>query len=95
MREQVSALAGSPETRWIGIASGLWATPEDLRRYRTAHGVEIPLTLDESGTLFRSFDVMQVPAALIVDAEGRIARRIEGGDIETPDALRLAIERAP
>jgi hypothetical protein len=91
MREQVSALAGDRGGRWLGIASGLWATPEDLRQYRTTYGVGIPLALDESGALFRSFNVTEVPVALIVDGNGRIVRRVEGQDLEIPTALKAAI----
>jgi peroxiredoxin len=92
MREQVAALASAPGARWLGIASGLWVTPDDLRQYRTKYGVGIPLALDESGALFRSFDVNQVPTALIADARGRIVRRIEGSDLEEPAAMRIAIQ---
>jgi peroxiredoxin len=91
MREQVAALAGDHDTRWLGIASGLWATAEDLREYRTQYAVGIPLALDESGALFRAFTVNQLPAALIVDRHGRIVRRVEGAELETPTALRAAI----
>jgi hypothetical protein len=63
-----------------------------LRQYRTKYGVGIPLALDESGALFRSFDVNQVPTALIADARGRIVRRIEGPDLEEPAALRIALQ---
>jgi peroxiredoxin len=93
MREQVTALAGEREVRWLGIASGLWATPEDLRDYRTRYGVAIPLALDESGALFRAFAVNEVPAALIVDERGRILRRIDGADPQATSALREAIGR--
>jgi len=92
MREQVAALANAPGTRWLGIASGLWATPDDLRQYRTKYVVGIPLALDESGALFRSFAVNQVPTALIVDTSGRIVRRIEGSDLGAPAAMRTAIQ---
>ncbi len=91
MREQVSALDSEDGTRWLGIASGLWATSDDLREYRKKYGIRIPLTLDESGALFRAFNVNQVPAALIVDKDGRILRRIEGHDLEVPTAMRAAI----
>jgi peroxiredoxin len=91
MREQVEALAHEPGIRWLGIASGLWVTPQDLRKYRDQYHVLIPLTLDESGALFRTFDVSQVPAALIADKNGRILRRIEGRDLEAPSAMRAAI----
>jgi peroxiredoxin len=92
MREQVSELAGESSARWLGIASGLWATPEDLRDYRSNYSVGIPLSLDESGALFRAFNVNEVPAALIADGNGRILRTIAGDDVERPAALRTAIE---
>jgi len=91
MREQVAALAGEHDTRWLGIASGLWATPADLRGYRTQYAVGIPLALDESGALFRAFAINQLPAALIVDRDGRIVRRVEGAELESPTAMRAAI----
>ncbi len=34
MRDQMSELAGDPRIRWLGVASGLWADAEDLRKYR-------------------------------------------------------------
>lgn len=92
MREQVTALAGEREVRWLGIASGLWATPEDLRDYRSKYGVSIPLALDESGALFRSFSVNEVPSALIVDQRGRILRRVDALNLQTATAMRDAIE---
>lgn len=94
MREQVAALTGERDTRWLGIASGLWATSDDLRQYRTKYHIDMPLALDESGALFRSFNVSQVPTALIVDATGRIVRRVEGADLEAPGAMRTAL-RSP
>jgi peroxiredoxin len=96
MREQVSELAGARSegghARWLGIASGLWATPEDLREYRSKYAVKIPLSLDESGALFRTFQVTEVPAAIIADRNGRIVRRIGANEVDTPAALRTAIE---
>jgi peroxiredoxin len=77
-REQVNRLAKSDRARWLGIASGIWASADDVREYRKQYNVGIPLTLDESGELFRSFRVMNVPTLVIIDAQGRMARRIEG-----------------
>ncbi|WP_062534321.1 TlpA family protein disulfide reductase [Mizugakiibacter sediminis] len=78
-REQVDALAQRhPDVRWLGVASGLWATPGELREYRKAYGVTIPLTLDAAGTWFRAFRVMHVPTLLLIDRQGRLARRLEG-----------------
>jgi thiol-disulfide isomerase/thioredoxin len=90
-REQVSALAADPRLRWLGIASGLWANAEDLRKYRAEYKVTIPLTLDASGDVFRAFRVNDVPTILIADAGGRVVRRIEGSATRDAAALRAAI----
>jgi len=91
MREQVSELAGDRHARWIGIASGLWATAEDLGEYRTKYQVTLPLTLDASGAWFRAFDVTEVPQAIVADSNGRILRRIRGSDLSDPAAMRSAV----
>lgn len=92
MRAQWSALAGDPKVRWLGIASGLWANSEDLRQYRAQNQVTIPLTLDASGEVFRTFRVNDVPTVLIADARGRIVRRIDGTAVADPGALRAAFD---
>jgi thiol-disulfide isomerase/thioredoxin len=92
IREQFTALAADPRVRWLGIASGLWANSEDLRKYRTEHRVPIPLTLDASGDVFRAFRVNEVPTVLIADAGGRIVRRIEGSAAQDAAALRSAVD---
>jgi quercetin dioxygenase-like cupin family protein/peroxiredoxin len=88
-REQVDELAEDRRVRWIGIASGLWASADDLRKYRDEYKIGIPLTLDESGALFRAFRVADVPTVLIADAQGTLIRRIVPDDREN---LRKAIE---
>jgi thiol-disulfide isomerase/thioredoxin len=88
-REQVAELAQDQRVRWIGIASGLWASADDLRKYRDDYKIGIPLTLDESGALFRVFQVADVPTVLIADAQGKLIRRMVPDDRES---LRQAIE---
>jgi peroxiredoxin len=78
-REQVELLKQDHHVRWLGVASGLWASPDDLREYREKYKVTIPLTLDESGTLFREFRVTDTPTLVLVDSQGRFVRRIGGG----------------
>jgi peroxiredoxin len=94
MREQVDALSAETSIRWLGIASGLWATEADLADYRKEHGVRIPLALDNSGELFRAFDVMQVPTALLIGPDGRLVRRLELKDFDTVITLREAVSAA-
>jgi hypothetical protein len=85
----VDALAKEhPRVRWLGIASGIWATKADLDKYQADYKVAIPLTLDESGALFRTFRVTSVPTVIIIDAQGRIERRIEGSDPRLPAQLQ-------
>ena len=88
MREKVEALAQKrTDLRWLGVASGLWAARDDLVDYKKTYRVEIPLTLDASGALFRSFRVMHVPTVVLVDAQGRVTRRIEATDGDLAAAL--------
>ncbi len=92
VREQVAALAADPRVRWLGIASGLWANEEDLRKYRAENKLPIPLTLDASGDVFRTFRVNDVPTVLIADADGRIVRRIDAAAAHDGGALRAAVD---
>jgi peroxiredoxin len=88
-REQVSALSHNPHVRWLGVASGLWATPEDLQEYRKKYAVGIPLSLDESGRLFREFGVNNTPTMIVADASGNIIHRIETNQSQTlPQVLQ-------
>jgi peroxiredoxin len=90
VREQVASLAAQVEhVRWLGVASGLWSTPDELREYEATNTSRIPLTLDESGEWFRAFDVMHPPTIVIADASGKIVKRVEGFDA----ALGTEIER--
>jgi len=82
-REQVEALRTESHVRWLGIASGLWASPEDMQDYRVKYKVTIPMTLDESGALFRQFQVANTPTLIIADAHGKIVRRLEPGAQQT------------
>jgi peroxiredoxin len=78
VRAKVEALAARSNVRWLGIASGLWATRGELAAYRDEHHISIALTLDDSGNLFRKFHVTTVPTVLIADRNGKIVRRLEG-----------------
>jgi thiol-disulfide isomerase/thioredoxin len=88
-REQVDASMQDQRVRFIGIASGLWASAQDLRQYRARYNVRLPLSLDESGALFQAFDVRAVPTLLICDAEGRLVRRFVPDD---RDSVAKAID---
>jgi hypothetical protein len=91
MRAQMSELAGDPRIRWLGVASGLWADAEDLRKYRQKYQLTIPLTLDASGAIFREFRVNDVPTVLIADDHGKLLRRIDADAAANPKALHDAL----
>ncbi|WP_266171876.1 TlpA family protein disulfide reductase [Dyella subtropica] len=93
VREQVAALSGDPHVRWLGVASGLWASRDELTKYRDEKHIGIPLTLDESGALFRRFRVTHVPTLLLIDAQGRIVRRIEDADKQLGATLKTLSAR--
>jgi peroxiredoxin len=90
MREAVTARGREAGIRWLGIASGLWANTNDLRDYRKRFDINIPLTLDESGDLFRAFNVTQVPAALLVDPTGHVVRWLQPKDLASLRPQRTA-----
>jgi peroxiredoxin len=91
MRQKADALAAKLNARWLGIASGLWASGKELAAYRDQHNVSIPLTLDDSGELFRQFRVMTVPTVLVADEHGKIVRRLQGHGAAAPSALEGAV----
>jgi len=93
-REQGERLSKDGRARWVGIASGLWATAEHLDTYRKDNQVGIPLSLDETGVIFRSFGVTNVPTLMIVDGKGRITKRIDRVTADFPERLSTAVGSA-
>jgi hypothetical protein len=88
MREQLNDLAPHSDARWLGIASGLWASAKDLADYQKEPGTPVPLTLDANGRLFRAFGVRDVPTVVLLDAQGRIAAKLGPNDHGLEAALR-------
>ena len=88
VREEVNTLATHGDARWLGIASGLWASAKDLADYQKEPGTSVPLTLDGSGRLFRAFGVRDVPTVVLLDAQGRIAAKLGPNDRGLEAALQ-------
>jgi hypothetical protein len=88
VREEMNELAPHGDARWLGIASGLWASPKDLEGYQKDPGTEVPLTLDASGRLFHAFGVRDVPTVVLLDAQGRVAAKLGPKDRGLKAALR-------
>ncbi len=77
LSEMLGGVADNAPLRWIGVASGLWASEQDLRDYRDQHHIAVPLTLDRDGSLFLRFGVRRVPALIVLDASGHIERSVD------------------
>jgi peroxiredoxin len=92
VREQADAMAADGRVRVLGVGQGLWASKDDLDGYRSGYKVAIPLTFDESGDLFRAFNVKNVPTVLIADAQGRIVRRIGSDDADLAAELQAVLK---
>jgi peroxiredoxin len=92
VREQVDTLSKRlSQVRWLGVASGIWATADDLTAYRSQYKPEIPLTLDKSGVWFRTFEVTSVPTIVLIDRNGRVSRRVQGYSADLPQILAAAM----
>lgn len=87
-REQSERLASGGQMRWVAVASGLWATREDLTQYRESKHVTIPMALDESGALFREFAVKDVPSFIVISSTGKMRGRTEEVSDELDQRLR-------
>jgi thiol-disulfide isomerase/thioredoxin len=87
MRTQIQTLAGERGARWVGIASGLWATREDVVQYVNSNKIGYPVVLDESGALFRAFSVTSVPVVVLLNDDAWIRRRIEAPSADLRAAL--------
>ena len=92
IREQVTALAIRSDIRWLGIASGLWANKEDLRKTQSDYQISIPITLDESGELYREFQVNSVPTMIFADSKGRVVCRLDPQTQVDSETVRRAVE---
>jgi hypothetical protein len=98
MREAVDELAardaaGGNRLDWLGVASNLWTSAEDVVEYRAKHGIRIPLAFDADGSLLRAFEAQQLPMVVLIDRAGRVAR-VVGPDDDLAAAVR-AVSEAP
>jgi thiol-disulfide isomerase/thioredoxin len=86
-RQQAEALSTDSSVRWVGVASGLWASRDEVAEYRDKYRISYPIVIDESGALFRAFNVTQVPVVIVLDGDARVRRRVENVD----SGLRAAL----
>jgi thiol-disulfide isomerase/thioredoxin len=89
VREAVEQLQTTSGATWIGIASGLWTERTDALAYRDAYKVTLPIVLDETGDLFRSFGVTAVPSIQVFRQDGQRAANIRDVATEVDWRARL------
>ena len=63
---------------------------EDLADYQSTTKTKLPIALDPTGTLFRSFGVRNIPAIALIDSNGRLVRVLGPDDQDIEGAIRAA-----
>jgi hypothetical protein len=86
-REAFATLARDASVRWIAIGAQLWSTHQELAEYRDKYALPAAFVFDESGDLFRTFHISQVPIVLLADASGKILQRLDAASPELRSAV--------
>ena len=71
VREDVNKLSQRDDIEWLAVASGLWTEQADVDAYLETTEVKVPVALDSDGTLFRAFDIQQIPNVVLIDNKGK------------------------
>jgi len=95
VREEVDPLIGDGGVDWLGIAQGLWTSPESVTEYRDKTHTRLPLALDADGSLFRAFGVHQMPTVVLIDGDGRLVRVLGPEDRDLTAAVRALAAGTP
>jgi len=75
VREQAARLARSQQdVSWLGVSAPLWANADELAAYQKEHRGALQLALDTRSDVFAAFGIRQIPAVVLLDAQGRVAR---------------------
>jgi peroxiredoxin len=81
-REALTRVASAGGAEVIGIASGLSADVNGVRRFLRRTGFAAPIVMDTDGQLFRRFGVRSFPTVIRLDAAGRPSRRLGVSEID-------------
>ncbi|HEY6774340.1 MAG TPA: redoxin domain-containing protein [Oxalicibacterium sp.] len=88
VRLESEQLAKKGNVEWLTIASGLWASEQDLLDYKKTNGFAMPLALDANGILFRTFNITKIPTVVLLDANNRIVQLLGPNDVELDKAVQ-------
>ncbi|MGS1018034.1 TlpA family protein disulfide reductase [Allosphingosinicella humi] len=81
-REALTRVASTGGAEVIGIASGLSADVNGVRRFLRRTGFAAPIVMDTDGQLFRRFGVRSFPTVIQLDVVGRPSRRLGVSEID-------------
>jgi peroxiredoxin len=87
VREQVDQLSQADTVEWLGVATHLWTTPEDLGKYQAKMKTRVPMTVDSDGLAFRVFGIRRLPAVALIAADGRLVRIIGPDETDLAGAV--------
>jgi peroxiredoxin len=65
-----------------------------VRPFARRLGLEYPIVLDEDGSLQRSYQVQAIPTAILIGADGRVTRVMQGFRPGESEALEEAVRAA-
>jgi peroxiredoxin len=93
MRLEAETLASLPGVEWLGISAPVWASASELADYAKTKKTSIPLALDRKGDIFGAFGIRQIPALVLIDANGRVAKVLGPYDTGIAQAVRALAAR--
>ncbi|MGO1626656.1 MAG: TlpA family protein disulfide reductase [Halomonadaceae bacterium] len=76
VRNTVNQLSKDGDMQWVGIISGLWTKESDVERYLADTPTDIPVMLDAQGELHRTFGIQQIPAVVLISANGKVVEKL-------------------
>jgi peroxiredoxin len=85
----IVAAAGEEEDL-IVIAANVQETVEAIRPFAEAYAMQMPVAVDEEGSLSNLFQVRGMPTSIFIDRDGKIASKWEGA--LTPEQLDLHLD---
>lgn len=75
----------------VGVASGLWASKQDLGDDAKAMRTALPLSLDPDGSVFAAFGAREIPSVVLIDRAGRIAQVLGPEDRGLGEAVQAVL----
>ena len=85
-QDSIASIAADRPVITVATTSG---DSGELADYLAEHGLEMPVLMDEDGTIARAWGVNGVPSSFVIDTAGRIRHAGTGYSTEVGLRLRL------